>query len=301
MQSLVFAFHYPLVLIGHLLNNNQNSFICLPTKDTIQFKIHKSNQHFTIKNLKKSTIINFDQTQKLPQPYSSFKKALKIIFTQIYQVEIYPSLAISTNQKLTKYNFGALLIATIKSLSKYYSLNLTDHQIFGIITTIFNNHSYPPDNYFVQTLTALFNQPFYFNHLTQAYQFLDLESFFFQFYDLNQKLTKTIIKDYSQDPKYHEDIVHHSKRISFLASQAQKAIFQKANIQLGENLTKNQKVLNELGFKHNPSHELLVESNLTGAFGAKVVEYKTNLHFLILRKTILQLNNQRLKPSSLFL
>lgn len=282
MKSITSTFRYPFVLFGTLRDNNHNSFISTPTSQVISFEITKSPKDFNIQEKNQTTIINFNTTQTLSQLFEDYKKAFEILFAKIYEVKEIPGLTISVNQKLDKYDFGALLVASIQALSKYYSLKLDDQQTFEIIKKIYKHLKNPPTNFFVQTLTALLDKPIYFNHKVGSYQTLDLKDFNFLIFDLDKKFNSTILKDFTKDKKYKDDIEQGLKRVSFVASQAQKSIFQKANIQLGENLTKNQKAINELGFKNDLVHELLVSSTLSGAYGAKALNFQGNLYFILL-------------------
>lgn len=299
MKPFTLTSPYPLVLIGNLRNNNHNSFISIPSKESITFAISKASKDFRIIQKDIEIILNFNSTQTLSPLYSAYKKSLEFFFTQVYQVENFPCLRITTDSQLDKYSFGALLASTLQALSQFYLLKLNNEKLVEVLITIFNHLKNPPPDFFVQTLTALLRKPFYFhneNPLYQdlpagrqggnqatsrgvlGYQLLDLTPFHFDFYDLNQKLNSQIFPDFSQDKLYREDIAQINDRISFLASQSQKAIFQKAPLQLGENLLKNQKALNQLGFNHEPTHRLIVDLSLSGAYGAKVVSFLGKLY-----------------------
>lgn len=279
MSDLIFDLPYSFVLIGNLKANHKNSFISVPFNQSLKVKIEKAEQNFLVLEPKNKIEINFNKTQTLPSVYKDLKKIFENYFHKIHQVEQIPGLKITLEKKLGKDDLAILVITIIKSLNKFHSLNLDNDKIFNIILKINLQKS---DNFLPQSLVAIFQKPIFYNIETKSYLILTLKQFNFLIFDLEKTLNSQIFKSYEKQKKYQEEVVEIYQRLSFLASQGQKAISQIALTQLGEILTKNQKAINNLGFSCPQAHKLFVNSFLAGSYGSKVFVFKNNLYFLTL-------------------
>lgn len=285
MKTFNFATPPFLTLLGSLTHNSKNSFITLPLAKPvshIDITQELNSSSFIISTQKDKLIINFHQTQKLSSPYQELKQIFEIFFTQIYQTQDIPGLNISLSQNISNQELGGLSAIIIKALNQFFPLNLDDTQIIQKLTEISPKINPLPQDFIPGAYNALFQKPLFFDYETNTFKPLDLSKFYFLFFDLKKNLNPRNFKDYSNSKKYNADLNQFYQKLNYIVSEAKNSINQEAPTQLGEFLTKNQKLLNNFGFNSDLAHKLFVLAMLAGAYGSKIFFYEGSLYYLVL-------------------